>query len=357
LFTTCAGLKANKDKSEAIGIGASSNYRHKSVGLKWPIKSIKYLGVLINNDVGKIYVENFNERLEKIARLSNQWCLRKLTLKGKVLVVNSLIMPQMLYACTVLGTPEWVLKKYNRMITDFLWDNKPAKIKYSCLINNIENGGLKLQDLENKSQALKLKWIKDMCDPNTLCAWKNYIAGKIKFETHEALLTERKWIEELKMDDKFYHEVFHICDVMHGYEPITGQEVCSEQICNNSKILIGGKYIDTKAWNFPNIRFIQDLINEKGKMADVNYINKKYNVNIPTMLYNGLMSAIPQNWKNIIKIDPNVKQYVIFKDYYVKIKDKRKKVEEISTKELYWHLIEKCAQRPTSETKWQKKKG
>jgi hypothetical protein len=193
-------------------------------------------------------------------------------------------MPQMLYACTVLGTPEWVIKKYNHMITNFLWDNKPAKIKYACLINTLENGGLKLQDLKNKSQSLKLKWIIDMSDPNTFCAWKSYIAGKIKMETHEALLTERKWIDELKLDDKFYHEVFQVWDEMHSYEPTNGKEICTEQICNNPEIAIDGKYINTNTWKFPNIKFIQDLLNDKGKLADVNYINKKYNVNVPTLL-------------------------------------------------------------------------
>jgi hypothetical protein len=54
LFAACAGLKANKDKSEAMGIGASSNFRHKSLGIKWPTKSIKCLGIQINSDLNKM---------------------------------------------------------------------------------------------------------------------------------------------------------------------------------------------------------------------------------------------------------------------------------------------------------------
>jgi sensor histidine kinase regulating citrate/malate metabolism len=101
----CSGLKANKEKSEALGIGSCSNFKHKATGINWPDRSIKCLGVLINNDLETIYNENFNERLEKITKLMHQWCLCKLTLKGKTLVVNTLLMPQLLYLCTVLGTP------------------------------------------------------------------------------------------------------------------------------------------------------------------------------------------------------------------------------------------------------------
>ena len=35
IFRKCTGLKINWDKSEAMWIGASSNFRHKPRGLKW----------------------------------------------------------------------------------------------------------------------------------------------------------------------------------------------------------------------------------------------------------------------------------------------------------------------------------
>ena len=37
-----------------------------------------------------------------------------------------------------------------KIVLDFLWDGKPAKIAYSTLIQSIENGGLKLIDLKSK---------------------------------------------------------------------------------------------------------------------------------------------------------------------------------------------------------------
>ena len=356
-FTSCAGLKANKEKSEALGIGSCTNYRHKLSGIKWPSGSIKCLGIMINTNIETMYEENFNERLAKVSKLIHQWCLRKLTLKGKVLVANTLLLPQLLYICTVLGTPTWVIKKYNNMIRNFIWGDKPAKVKYSCLINNYENGGLRLQDLECKSRALKTKWLKDMCDEDLTCAWKRFVATKIKTETHDALLTNRAWHEEYTFNDPFYKEIFALWQELHDFNPINGHHVCNESICNNVRIKIDGKIISNKQWNFPNIRFIQDLLDDEGKLASNEYLNDKYEVRIPVLLHNGIINTIPQKWKDIIKEDKNINNYVVFKDFFVMINNQRKKLEEITTKDLYWHLVQSKCKRPTSENKWQEETG
>ena len=41
-------------------------------------------------------------------------------------------------------------KALKNNIIEFIWNKKPAKVKYDTLINKIENDGLKLQDVESK---------------------------------------------------------------------------------------------------------------------------------------------------------------------------------------------------------------
>jgi hypothetical protein len=72
-FTKSSGLKVNRDKSEALGIGASSNFRHKDIGIKWPETSIKRLEIYINNDYEKIVLDNYKERLDKVNNLVDTW--------------------------------------------------------------------------------------------------------------------------------------------------------------------------------------------------------------------------------------------------------------------------------------------
>ena len=157
LFSKCSGLRINRDKSEAIWIGASSNFRHKPCGLSWPEKTVKCLGVHLCNDILEIQDINFKEKFNKIEGIMNQWCVRNLTLKGKILIANTLILSQLLYICSVVDTPKWVFTKYKELILQFIWNNKPAKVKYTSLINNIDNGGMCLQDLESKVKSLKIK--------------------------------------------------------------------------------------------------------------------------------------------------------------------------------------------------------
>jgi hypothetical protein len=150
IFTKCAGLKMNQEKSEAIWIGASSNFCHKPYGLKWTNNLIKSLGVYIGTDTKKRINENYSARIKKFENLLETWCLRQMTIKGKILIVNTLILPQLLYLCSIMHTPSWVIEKYNMLISKFIWNQKPPKVKNSSLINTIENGGLRLQELETK---------------------------------------------------------------------------------------------------------------------------------------------------------------------------------------------------------------
>ena len=105
MFTNCSGLKVNKEKSEAIWIGASSNYRHKPFGLKWT-EGATYLGVYIENNTANMTDKNFKGKMQNIKDLLKLWSLRKLTLRGKVQIVNTLILPQLLYIGTVLSMPK-----------------------------------------------------------------------------------------------------------------------------------------------------------------------------------------------------------------------------------------------------------
>ena len=68
----------------------------------------------------------------------------------------------MLYIASIIHIPQWADTKYTKLITQFIWDSKPPKIKYQTLIKPIARGGLNLQDLENKIEANKLSWIKKL---------------------------------------------------------------------------------------------------------------------------------------------------------------------------------------------------
>jgi hypothetical protein len=132
----------NRDKSESIFIGASSNFRHKIQEIKWTNDNVKCLGVYINKNPEIAIKTNIKEKLEKIESIIKIWGCRHLTLKGKVVIANSLLLSQMLYIASVIHIPTWAIQSYNKLIANFIWDNKPPKIKYTTLIAPVATGGL-----------------------------------------------------------------------------------------------------------------------------------------------------------------------------------------------------------------------
>jgi hypothetical protein len=198
----------NRDKTEAIYLGESSNFRHKVKEIKWTNNNVKCLGVYINKNPSKAIQANITEKLEKIESLIKIWKCRSLTLKGKVTIVNSLMISQILYIASVIHIPKWAITKYNTLISSFIWDNKPPKIKYTTLIAPLESGGLKLQDLETKIKANKLTWIKLLSDTKIRKPWKDYLKLKINYPIQNIPLHNKKVYSHKSLTEKFYTEMF-----------------------------------------------------------------------------------------------------------------------------------------------------
>ena len=59
-------------------------------------------------------------------------------------LLKSLAIPQLLYTSSVLHVPNAFIEKVDTNMTRFLWNNKPAKIKASTIVSEIEDGWLKM---------------------------------------------------------------------------------------------------------------------------------------------------------------------------------------------------------------------
>jgi hypothetical protein len=359
-FTKSSGLKVNKEKSDALGIGesATTNFKHKVTGIKWPEHSIKTLGVYINNDIERMTRENFEYILKKIKNLVDTWCLRKLTIKGKIVIVNTLLITQLIYVSTVLQPPDGVIKEFKKIITDFVWNGKPPKVKYTCLINDIEEGGLKLQDLSNKIAACQTVWIRRMIDEEYTAAWKSYANSLFKeYNIEHIPLYNTNTKEFDKIPDSFYRNLMKKWADIHHFTPYNGEQVCREILWNNSFIKIDNKTVNFKTWKNQGIIFVQHLLNGNGQFSSKHELENKFTINIRQMQYNALLSAIPKEWKKLIAEDPNCNNYLVFLDCKIQINESMKKLEELKTVDIYKHLISTIKQKPTSEIRWEETAG
>lgn len=107
-----------------------------------------------------MYNLNYKHLLDRIRYVCGTWSNRTLSLKGKVTVINTLLASILQYPTAVIHTPPRVLMEYRKIVLNFLWNGKRAKIAYKTLTLPTERGGLRLMDLESRVEVNLLQWIR-----------------------------------------------------------------------------------------------------------------------------------------------------------------------------------------------------
>ena len=94
---------------------------------------------------------------------------------GKVTIIKALVIPKMVYLFSLIPTPEGVNIELNRMHYKFLWKGTDKVTRLST-INDYENVGLKMIDLECMVKSLRLAWLKIIFSINsgTWCCVPNW---------------------------------------------------------------------------------------------------------------------------------------------------------------------------------------
>ena len=237
------------------------------------------------------------------------------------------------------------------MVQEFIWNKKPPKVKYTCMINNIDNGGMKLQDLESKIKSLKLKWIGKIFDPEYSALWKTYIQSKMpNMDINMCCYYNMADSDFPTFKDSFYKEMFKTWAELHHKEPANSEQVAREIIWHNNYIKVNSRTINSRKGK-NRLMFIQDLLEPTGKFTTHTHLNKKYNVTIDIMTLNSIISAIPTKWKKLINSDNNIRNYKVFLDCKVDINEQSRKLIEITTKDVYDELINRKATRPTTKSR------
>ena len=71
---------------------------------------------------------NYDEKLEKVKEILNCWKYRRLTLLGKITVLKSLVVSQLVYLLSPLRSNNKILHELNDLFYSFLWNGKNDKI-------------------------------------------------------------------------------------------------------------------------------------------------------------------------------------------------------------------------------------
>ena len=118
-FQNLSGLKANIEKTKFYNIGGTEFDDRYMQGFKFSKDKIKLLGITITKDQSVSEEYNFRPRLKAMETILKQWSRRKLSLKGKITVINALAISLIVYPTTVLDTPANILHEINSILYTF----------------------------------------------------------------------------------------------------------------------------------------------------------------------------------------------------------------------------------------------
>ena len=67
---------------------------------------------------------NIKERMEKIKTILGIWNIRALSLKGKITVLKSLVLPHIIHLASVIYIEEDLSKELEKILFNFFWSNR-----------------------------------------------------------------------------------------------------------------------------------------------------------------------------------------------------------------------------------------
>ena len=253
---------------------------------KWADTDINLLGICIDNkDFANSYVKILN-KIEGIIRL---WRQRNLTLKGKVILANSLIGSLLVYPMQILPTLNKNLtKRITKMLQEFIWNGRKPKIRMNTLQAAIDDGGLALFDAENRDKSLKVAWIKRLINmkPGMKALAYYCISQHIQNDDFWLYNINKKDLKYICNTDNFWFCVVTAFAEINFHDIHNINELMRERIWYNSHIKVGNEMFIIKKLEEKGCLEFQDIIDaETGTFYTHSKIQNEYDVSINYLNY------------------------------------------------------------------------
>ena len=179
IATGCT-LKDSKTKGLIITnkstIELQEQLTQQNEAIKWNEDTgLKILGIHFFTD--ELHTQNYNWKnvISKLKKKTDMLKTRNLSLRGKVVLLNSVTLSKIWYLSSIIQMPSWAFKAIEKIIFKFLWgDTGNEPIKRQTLYLPIHKGGLGLLHPKHQSEALRLKFFFKIVDPQKTELWIFY---------------------------------------------------------------------------------------------------------------------------------------------------------------------------------------
>lgn len=298
-FKELSGLGLNLNKSQGLKIGETSLSSEIARSIPWGDRC-RILG--INFAIGEAgetddWTLNFLAPLEKMRKISDSWRFCNLSLKGRIVILNTLILPVIYYPCVMLPVPQGVFKKVDKLITFFLWRGKKPKISKHCLEKPTQAGGLGLHNFPNRVKSSKMSWLKRLSLP-PVEPWHFFFEFKLDQPAIEIAL-QRSRSRKIRHTSPFFSEIFCYWREIYNSRPSSDLSVRNECLWGNS--FLKGKFKkkhETVCRDLGIIK-INDILSS-GQLLTPTQFRVKFGTLPPAGFLERCTQNIPVDWFGLI---------------------------------------------------------
>ncbi|MEM9078986.1 MAG: reverse transcriptase family protein, partial [Bacteroidota bacterium] len=303
-FKSVSGLQLNYDKTQAMWIGENAKEKlpiQTDPCISWPTCPIEILGVKICNEPNAdTALINYKSKLNPIKRRLNVWNGKSLTPFGRIHLLKSEILSQLVYLLTVLPEPNSeFFKEIETQMFSFVWGGKRDKIKRSTLKSKYKNRGLKFPDLREMARSLKITWVRKFIDRENKAKWKSVMEHKLRINNDTTFFhcnASHKPIDSC-VRSKFWRETIAAWMTVKENQEISGSEILNEVLWNNKLVNIEKRKIFHKQNVIDKglIR-VRDIYNiSEKRLMSANEVATKFSLHpMNAMVF---LRSIPQTWR------------------------------------------------------------
>ena len=152
-------------------------------------------------------------------------------------------------------------------------------------------------------KALKIVWVKRLC-ANDKRPWKLIPLSLLSNVGGNLLFRCNYDIQYLPLNEnlpKFYRDIISHWQKINSTNPITKGDVLNQIIWNNQFIRVNKSSVFFPGWKKVGIENLSCLFDNESNTLTFSSFMQKYNVKSNFLQYYSILSAIPQEWKSMIK--------------------------------------------------------
>lgn len=164
-FEMLSGMVLNKKKTKIIGLGGWADRQ------AWPLDylvtsdEIKIYGLTFKNTVKESISVTWRGCVTKIRNYIYSWKNRFLPfLRQRVELLNIFALSKLWYFAQAFPIPKKDLIEIEKLVGDFVWQGRPERIALPEICAPVKEGGLGLQNLQARCDALLLRQITRILD-------------------------------------------------------------------------------------------------------------------------------------------------------------------------------------------------